>query len=74
MGCYFMSICRDVQKCAQEWAGVTPEVTDVKTEGAGDRYRVHMCTGCGGDEGGGRAERSEGDGGESIRRRGVARE
>ena len=29
MGCYFMSICRDVQKCAQEWAGVTPEVTDV---------------------------------------------
>ena len=29
MGCYFMSICRDVQECAQEWAGVRPEVTDV---------------------------------------------
>ena len=29
MGCYFMSICRDVQRCAQEWAGVRPEVTDV---------------------------------------------
>ena len=29
LGCYFMSVCRDVQRCAQEWAGVTPEVTDV---------------------------------------------
>ena len=29
MGCYFMSICREVQAHAQEWAGVKPEVTDV---------------------------------------------
>ena len=31
MGCYFMSVCRDVQRHAEEWAGVRPEVTDVMT-------------------------------------------
>ena len=29
MGCYFMSVCREVQRHAEEWAGVRPEVTDV---------------------------------------------
>ena len=29
LGCYFMSVCREVQAEAEAWAGVRPEVTDV---------------------------------------------